>query len=495
MSKAYELISYEDNKFIIKEEGVNFLNSIEEDIILITLISSTNDEIISDRSQMSLLLNLTNLEIKEELDNNKVILYSIPLEKVNTKILILNINTSNKHLLSLLFFTSSLFIFFIENNIDENELNKFLLINDLPNTIKINKKTNKEQILNACSPKLYFYITNLNSDLTIEDLDKQLYIKEKDKKTNLLKDNILNFFKEREYILDNNKDNEILIDKIIKEIKPKSIEEKKLDGKSLSFFIKSFCEICNNGGNPDYDNFCDNLVNNDLQIYKNKALNYYNSEMEKMNQIENEEILIPKIYQIKIKSIEIFNQVYYLNSEIFKNYEYKHLYNKTKSILENKFTDIENQKLLENLQKSEEICNELLKKHYEKINEKIINGKYNEKNTDEFMEDYKLFINGYKNEAKGNNKLKCLINFLEINKPKYFKCLLGGTIDYESNPQEGILSSRIEEDLKKMEDIRNKLDGKKREIKNLNAEIDRVEEEIKKAHTLEDAPRVSKFRK
>ena len=111
------------------------------------------------------------------------------------------------------------------------------------------------------------------------------------------------------------------------------------------------------------------------------------------------------------------------------------------------------------------------------------------------MEDYKLFINGYKNEAKGNNKLKCLINFLEINKPKYFKCLLGGTIDYESNPQEGILSSRIEEDLKKMEDIRNKLDGKKREIKNLNAEIDRVEEEIKKAHTLEDAPRVSKFRK
>ena len=43
--------------------------------------------------------------------------------------------------------------------------------------------------------------------------------------------------------------------------------------------------------------------------------------------------------------------------------------------------------------------------------------------------------------------------------------------------------------------FRNKLDGKKREIKNLNAEIDRVEEEIKKAHTLEDAPRVSKFRK
>ena len=39
---------------------------------------------------------------------------------------------------------------------------------------------------------------------------------------------------------------------------------------------------------------------------------------------------------------------------------------------------------------------------------------------------------------------------------------------------------------KKIEDIRNKFDRKKREIKNLNSEIDRVEEDIKKAKSLDE---------
>ena len=113
--------------------------------------------------------------------------------------------------------------------------------------------------------------------------------------------------------------------------------------------------------------------------------------------------------------------------------------------------------------------------------------KYNGNNTGEYMKDYEKFINKYKKEAKGNNKLKCLINFLEIKKPMYFKCLLGNnTLEHENDTIERQINSKNEENCKKIEDIRNKLDRKKREIKNLNAEIDRVEEDIKKAKSMDE---------
>ena len=87
--------------------------------------------------------------------------------------------------------------------------------------------------------------------------------------------------------------------------------------------------------------------------------------------------------------------------------------------------EIENQKFQENSQNSDKYCQQLLNKHYAIINQKIMNGQYNGNNTDEYLKDYETFINGYKSEAKGNGKLKCLISFLEVNKPNYIKCLVG----------------------------------------------------------------------
>ena len=86
--------------------------------------------------------------------------------------------------------------------------------------------------------------------------------------------------------------------------------------------------------------------------------------------------------------------------------------------------EIENQKLQENAINSMQLCQQLLTKHYSTINQKISSGQYTGNNTDEYLKDYEIFINGYKSEAKGNYKLKCLIDFLEVNKPNYFKCLI-----------------------------------------------------------------------
>ena len=164
--------------------------------------------------------------------------------------------------------------------------------------------------------------------------------------------------------------------------------------------------------------------------------------------------------------------------------------------------EIENQKLQENAINSMQLCQQLLTKHYSTINQKISSGQYTGNNTDEYPKDYETFINGQKSEAKGNYKLKCLIDFL-VNKPNYFKYLIN-SIEKENqskiinvnkmledskkrkNQQEAQyrqLNEQTEEKNKKVEDICSQIERKKREIKSLNAEIERMEEEIKKAQS------------
>ena len=490
MSKNYELFSIENDNLIIKEEGLNFLKSLKERIILISFFSTLNEKKSANSIKLSILSNLTNDDNIQE-NNNLAILYETKIKKESSheKILLLDINCQTKHLLSELFFASSLFIFFIDGNINEEELSKFTLINSLKDTIKFNNKKEKDIIFKECAPELVFYISNFNSNIPSDYLETELYKKEKDKQVNLLKENIINIFSERSCISDeeNNK-NGLLIKKIIEEIKPKNIKEKLFDGNSLAFFFQNFYEIHKNKGNPNFDELFKNLINNDLETYKNEALNYFNSEMIKLGQIENEEILIPKIYQIKINAMEKFSHINYIIQNTFHRpefNEYKSHYNNIKSELENKFTEQENLKILKNLQNGDINCNELLNKHYNVINEKINNGEYNKNNTDEYLKDYESFLKEYINEAKGNNKLKCLINFLEINKPKYFKYLIEGNGDKKQEKLDGQLNEKKEEKRKQIEEIRNKIERKKREIKNLKAEMDRIEEEIKKTESMQ----------
>ena len=228
--------------------------------------------------------------------------------------------------------------------------------------------------------------------------------------------------------------------------------------------------------NPDFELLLGNVIYNDLETFKANSLKYFEENINLLEN-DNEEILIPKIYDIKLKSIEIYNNIQSLNYKVFNKLEYneyKTSFNAMKKELEKKFTELENKKLIDNLKKSELICNELLNKHYEIINKKINNGEYNKENTEEYMQDHKTFLNAYEKEAKGNNKIKCLINFLEIHKPKYFKSLL-----FNEN-------KKIEENKENIEEIKNKLNRKKREINNLKEQITKIEEDMKKKQTVEN---------
>ena len=491
MSESFNLISCEDNKLIANIETLEYLKSIKEKVIIIGLISTTNDDgdiqYNSDEIKISLLSNLLN---KKNISPNPlkqtIILYPTSLEKENydTKIFVLDINISNnKHIFSLCFFICSLFVFCFNENINSNELKKFEIINYLFDTIKLKSKNDSQKLdfFSENSPKLICYIPNSKSSFNNYYLEEQLSKKENNKDINLIKENISKFFPKKELISENSEKNLILIQKILEKANPKEINGKLFDGNALSFFIQNFCEMHNKKTNPNFELLLGNVIYNDLHTFKERSLKYFQDNIHLLEN-DNEEILIPKIYDIKLKSIEIYNNIQSLNYKIFNKLEYKDYkssFIEMKKELENKFTELENKKLIDNLKKSELICNELLDKHYEIINKKIINGEYTKENTDEYMQDYKNFLNAYEKEAKGNNKIKCLINFLEIHKPKYFKNLL-------FNENKNIVEDKNSvENKENIEELKNKLNRKKREINNLKEQISKITEDIKKLQTLE----------
>ena len=102
-----------------------------------------------------------------------------------------------------------------------------------------------------------------------------------------------------------------------------------------------------------------------------------------------------------------------------------------------------------------------------------MNGQYNSNNTDEYLRDYETFINKYKSEAKGNNKLKCLIDFLEVNKPNYFKSLVGSI---EKQNQGLLLEAN-----KKLEDSKKRRKEQEEKYKQLN---DKTEENSKRVEDI-----------
>ena len=210
MSNSYELFSYEEDALIIKEEGLNFLKSIKGEIILITIISSLDDKSQLTPIKLSLLSNLTQSEFQENLNKNLIKLYTSNLQKEDSKskILLLEMNCSDKHLFSLLFLSSSLFIFCVDKNIDDTELKKFVLINSLQNTIELKNKNNKVAFLSDCSPKLIFFLANNDTTLPKNYLEIQLNDQSgNDKDINTLKENIIKLFPDRESMLDDIKDN------------------------------------------------------------------------------------------------------------------------------------------------------------------------------------------------------------------------------------------------------------------------------------------------
>ena len=113
--------------------------------------------------------------------------------------------SSNKHLFSLLFLSSSLFIFCVDWEITDQEISKFLNINNLSSTIELQQKSNRELIFKENSPKCIFFVSNSNNNnintFPKDYLDTELRKKATDAQINLAKENLIKFFPDRDCVL------------------------------------------------------------------------------------------------------------------------------------------------------------------------------------------------------------------------------------------------------------------------------------------------------
>ncbi len=505
MERVYELVKLNDSGFLnINNEGVEFLKNINDEIILVSFLSSTNDNDDMNSIKIQLISNLLNQEINDDNNNGvSIISKSLTNKNSNAKIILCNIHTSNKNLLSLMFLVSSLFVFIVKNELNEEQINKFKEFPKLPTTIDMNNKNNREVILIESSPKCLFYISKCNLN-PIENLPKDYldnYLRSKEElEINLIKDSMIKFFPDRDCIFDNQENVfPLLKNKIMRDLHSKNIRGKLFDGKSLVYFLKEYSKILSKGQNPNFDSLWNIVIKNDINEFKNNALNSYNSNLLNLNNNLNDEELIKSLYNFKVESMEKLNDIFRINVDTFNNNEYLSWFNEAKRELEENFEEQEEKRINLNNETNNQFNKKLLNEIYQTIKDKI-NGKYyNSTNINEYLKDYEDFINEYNKKGVGNNKLKILIDFINENKPDFIHKFtnqlnneneeklkevnkkLEENNELKQNAEEEFknLNDKTEENSKKIEDLNSAIEKKKRQIKTLNEDIEKIENDMK----------------
>jgi len=87
MSQAFDLITSQGNRLILNKESLSYLSKIKDEVVLVTLLSSTDDNNLLGNIKLSLLSSMINCNITnsnstvcsnlEEPENNIQFLYSL----------------------------------------------------------------------------------------------------------------------------------------------------------------------------------------------------------------------------------------------------------------------------------------------------------------------------------------------------------------------------------------------------------------------------------
>ena len=113
MSQAFDLITSQGNRLILNKESLSYLSKIKDEVVLVTLLSSTDDNNLLGNVKLSLLSSMINCNITNS-NSTGATFYTSNLRKENSgaNVLLANMKSSNKHLFSLLFY-QVLFLFFV----------------------------------------------------------------------------------------------------------------------------------------------------------------------------------------------------------------------------------------------------------------------------------------------------------------------------------------------------------------------------------------------
>ena len=524
--------------FNINPKAIEFLNSIKEEIIVVSVVGKART---GKSYLMNLLLDLIGKgksgfqvastlqsctkgiwlwgNVKNSTNGSAKIIF---IDSEGTSSTDKSTKTYDSRIFALIVLMSSLFLYNTYSNIDEKGISELSLAAHISQSITTNNGVDKNDLISELAPNFIWIIRDFSLKLihpeTGENITSKEYLelclrkKNKNNKlgneNNVIRENILKYFPNRDCItlprpvdkdedlknLKNiqfnqlkssfRKEFKILKDKIFKEAVPKKYNGKRLNGPSLAKLINEFVTVINSGEIPNINNAWDSIIENDINEHFNKSVKYFKEKLLKLklseNNVLNQNILLEKLLKYKYESISIFDELIKINSDTFTYKFYRDLYEENKNKLINLFDNTINKQFDVNSANSKSFCQKIFKNSYKIIENKIDKNNYNIDNlSTEISNDFNLFLNNYEKNAIGDKKEEILFNNL-IKKENNLIEFLKDFFNKNSNEEEYKLNKKYKIEKAEKENEKNKLKIKKEKDKILKQKLEDLIKENEK---------------
>ena len=467
------LIEFRRNDFVLNEKALSILNSIKEDLIIVAIVGKART---GKSYLMNLLLNNNNssspgsgFQISSRLNSctKGIWLWNTPRispQSPNTKIIFIDSEGTNStdistktydsKIFALIVLISSLFIYNTHGNIDERSIADLALAAHLSDTVATNIIEDKDIIINKLAPKFIWVLRDFVLDKIDPETGKEISSNEylelclRNKllsknnigmENNLIRENIIKYFKERECVTlprpvdleeDLHKLDEIPFEKlkpnfrseflklkmnVYENSRVKKLGNKKINGPILVGLLTQFINSLNSKLIPNINTAIENIIINEIEKSYEKSRKLWKQNYSKIN--SSDVYNLREIYNIKYIIMNEYCIVLNENKEIKYTKKFLEEYEKNKIKLEKEIQkDINELIKNKNNKIKNSIVNEIINKYenidiYADIN--LINNNNNNLEKSEKNLVLKLLSNNFNNfikEIKNNNKLKSNIN-------------------------------------------------------------------------------------
>ena len=526
--------------FQINEEALDFLRSIKEEIIIVSVIGKART---GKSYLMNLLLDLigkgNGFQVASSLQSctKGIWLWGTPKNSLNgkTKIVFLDsegtssidksTKTYDSRIFALVVLISSLFLYNTYSNIDEHGINELSLAAHLSNAITTNSNIDKDELLTELSPKFIWIIRDFTLEKIHPETGEEISSKEylelclKNKRcgkgcndNNVIRQNIIKFFPERDCVtlirpVDSEDDLKklnmipynnlkpefkmefkILKDKIFKEALPKKLNGKKLTGPALATLIEEFVKVINSGKIPNINNTWDSVIEKDVSdaFYKSYELFKNNTSSLKIGKdnIYNERELMKILYDFKYISMNNYDTLLQSNGDTFKQNNYKKMYLEKKNDLNNKIDSIIKNIISNNNSLSSNYCTNLINELFKSFELRLSQNVFNSKNYNDIIFELSEIMKKYNSSGKGSFKDETCFEFLK-NKEDGMINILKEIMIKEGDKNMRKMENNIKLAQVDLDDFNNKkrvIDEKDKinneKLKNLEKENNELEKEV-----------------
>ena len=526
--------------FQINKEAIEYLNSIKEEIIIVSVIGKART---GKSYLMNLLLDLVGKDNgfqvastlqsctkgiwlwgtpKNSLNGNAKIIF---LDSEGTSSIDKSTKTYDSRIFALVVLISSLFLYNTYSNIDEHGINELSLAAHLSNAITTNSNIDKDELLTELSPKFIWIIRDFTLEKIHPETGQEISSKEylelclKNKRcgkgskdNNVIRQNIIKYFPERDCVtlvrpVDSEDDLKklntipynklkpefkmefkILKDKIFKEALPKKLNGKKLTGPALAILIEEFVNVINSGKIPNINNTWDSIIEKDVsdaffksyELFKN---NINSLKLDKKNIYDNGE-LEKKLYEFKYISINNFDNLLQSNGDTFKQNNYKKMFLDKKTELNDKIDSSIKKIISQNNLLSSNNNNTILNELYKPLESRLSQNNFNSKNYNDINFELIEILKKYDLSGKGSLKDDKCFEYI-INKEEGIINILKEIMNKEGEKNIKKMENNLklaQVDLDNINNQKRVLDEKEKindeKIKNLENENNKLDEEL-----------------